>query len=101
MPKESRAHPPPNPLEELVDRLLECGGVLSQIISHMVAAQRSGQCDADVAPIPEVARSLVGDVLADLAKRRTDEAIGTAAGIVDGATTLIVDNIVFVPLDVN
>ena len=101
MPKESRAHPPPNPLEELADRLLECGGVLSQIISHMVAAQRSGQCDADVAPIPEVARSLVGDVLADLAKRRTDEAIGTAAGIVDGATTLIVDNIVFVPLDVN
>ena len=67
--------------------------VLGQIVSYMVAAQRSGQCDADVAPIPGVARSLVRDVLADLAKRHTDEAIGTPAGIVDEATTLIADNI--------
>jgi len=46
---------PPDALDELVEQLLECGAVLSQIISHMVRFQAGGRAAPDAAPIPEVA----------------------------------------------
>ncbi len=93
MTKQPNPHGSQGPLDELVDALLECGGVLSQIISHMVAFEASGQSAPDAAPIPDVAHSLLHDVLAELHERYGDQAVEIAAQIVNDAPTLISDNI--------
>jgi hypothetical protein len=90
---------PSDPLDELTAQLLACGGVLSQIISHMVACAASGQSAPDAAPIPDVAHKLIRDVIDELAKRYSRRDIKVTAKIVAQATELIADNIFFVPLD--
>lgn len=93
MTNKNHSHSQSDSLGELTDQLLGCGAVLSQIVSHMVAWDASGRSAPDAAPIPEVARSLIRDVLAELTQRHTDEELKTAARIADEATTLIADNI--------
>jgi hypothetical protein len=90
---------PAEPLDELVDALLECGGVLSQIISHMVSSQRAGRSAPDAAPIPEVAHSLIHDVLHDVRKQHSKRDIRVAASIVSQATDAICEEIFFVDPD--
>jgi hypothetical protein len=87
-------------VDELVTQLLECGAVLSQIISHMVAFEHSGRSLPDTAPIPEVAHELLGSVLGDLRRRHSRRDIRVAARIVREATETIGENIFMVPFDV-
>jgi hypothetical protein len=92
---------PSHPLDELAKQLLECGGVLSQIISHMVSFQPRGEPPPDLAPIPEVAQSLIRSVLDDVGKRHSKRDIRVAAAIVGEATREISENIFFVGPELN
>ena len=92
---------PTDPLDELVTQLLECGAVLSQVVGRMVRSQASGRSAPDVAPIPQVAHSLIGDVLADIRIRHSSRDIAVAAAIVREATDAIVDGIFFVGPELN
>jgi hypothetical protein len=84
---------PPDVVDELTAQLLACGAVLSQIISHMVRNEAAGRSAPDAAPIPEVAHTLLHDVLADLPKRRSRLEIRKASAIVAEATEAISENI--------
>ena len=79
----------------------ECGGVLSQIISHMVRFQPRGDPPPDLAPIPDVAQSLVRSVLDEVGKRHSTRDIRVAATIVAEATREIAENIFFVGPELN
>lgn len=81
--------PPADALDELVTQLLECGGVLSQIISAMVEFQSSGRAAPDAAPIPEVAHTVIRDVLGGVGKRYSKRDVKVAAKIVREATEAI------------
>jgi hypothetical protein len=91
-------HPFPHDrvLEELADQLLECGAVLSQIVSRMVWWKAEGLSHPDAAPIPEVARSLVADALSDVKPKHSRRDLKVAAAIIAEATTAMSDNIFFV-----
>ncbi len=86
----------PAPLDHFVVEILECGAVLSQMISHMVRFEASGRSAPDAAPIPDVAHSLIRDVLGGVATRYSKRDIGVAAAIVKAATDAIVEEIFFV-----
>jgi hypothetical protein len=90
-----------HPLDELAKQLLECGGVLSQIISHMVRFQPRGEPPPDLAPIPEVAQTLIRGVLEEVGKRHSKRDIRVAAAIVREATRQIGENIFFVGPELN
>src|SRR5947209_19788712 len=92
---------PVHPLDELAKQLLECGGVLSQIIGHMVRFQPRGEPPPHLAPIPEVAQSLIRSVLDELGKRHSERDIRVAAAIVARATRAISENIFFVGPELN
>ena len=92
---------PPDALDELVTELLECGGVLSQVIGHMVRFQAAGRSNPDAAPIPEVAHSLIRSVLRDVGKRHSKRDIKVAAAIVKQATASICDEIYCVEPELN
>jgi hypothetical protein len=94
-------HPFPHDavLQELADQLLECGAVLSQIISGMVRWQASGRSHPDTAPIPDVARSLVADALKDVKPKHSRRDLKVAAAIAKDATAAICENIFAVDPD--
>ena len=89
----------PDPLDDLADQLLECGAVLSQIISHMVRSEAAGRSAPDAAPVPEVARTLVRDVISGLAKRYSGAEISAASAIVAEASDRIASDIFLVSPD--
>jgi hypothetical protein len=95
MTKPIPIHPSPRDavLQELADQLLDCGGVLSQIVSGMVQWQAAGLGHPDAAPIPEAARSLVADVLKEIRPKHSRRDLKVAAAIVKEATEAICDNV--------
>src|SRR5438874_5940392 len=78
--------PPGNALDELVDQLLECGGVLSQIVGHMVRAEASGLSSPDAAPIAEVAHDVIRDAVSEKMARYGAADLTAAARVVKDAT---------------
>jgi hypothetical protein len=86
-------------LDELVSQLLGCGAVLSQIISHMVRFQAAGRSAPDAAPIPEVAHSLIRDVLGEIGRAHSRRDLRNAAAIVSEATEAIAEEVFMYPLD--
>ncbi|HJS96245.1 MAG TPA: hypothetical protein VJ741_18415 [Solirubrobacteraceae bacterium] len=89
---------PRDPLDELVDQLLECGAVLSQIVGQMVRVEAAGLSAPDAAPIPEMAHGLIRDALGDLPGFHPDHDLTTAATIVEQATHAMCENIFIVPM---
>ncbi len=82
-------------------QLLECGAVVSQLISGMVEFSASGRAAPDAAPIPEIAHSLIRGVLDDVAKRHSKRDITVAAAIVEEATAAMCNDIFYVGPDLN
>jgi hypothetical protein len=78
--------PPSDALVDFVTQLLECGGVLSQIIASMVEFQSSGRSAPDAAPIPEVAHTLIRGVIEDFGTRFSKRDVKVASRIVREAT---------------
>jgi hypothetical protein len=93
--------PLPDALDDLTTQLLECGAVLSQLISHMVHLQAAGRSAPDAVPIPDVAHSLIRSVLRDVGKRHSKRDIKVAAAIVKQATASICDDICYVRPELN
>ena len=89
-------HSAPDALDELVTQLLECGGALSQMINHMVKFEASGLGADNVVPIPEVAHSLIRDVLGSVTISYSKRDIRIAARIVEQATDRIANEIYLV-----
>lgn len=85
-------------LDELVSQLLDCGAVLSQIISRMVQWESAGRSAPDAAPIPTVAHELISSVLDQVKRRHSRRDLKVAAAIVGAATEAIAEDIFFVPL---
>lgn len=77
---------PADAVDELVTQLLACGGVLSQIIAAMVEFQSRGRAAPDAAPIPEVAHTVIRDVLGGIGTRHSKRDVKVAARIVREAT---------------
>jgi hypothetical protein len=90
-------HKAPEPLDELVHELLECGGVLSQMISRMVEFEASGRGAPDAVPIPETAHKLIRDVSKDVRHRHSRRDLRTAAKIVKQVTDAICSDIYYIP----
>lgn len=76
-------------LDQLVDQLLICGGVLSQIIGHMIQTEAAGRFTPDAAPIPESAHAVIRDAIGDAMRRHQDREINAAARIIDKAAHAI------------
>jgi len=92
---------PPDPLDDLVTELLDCGGVLSQIISHMLSFRAAKRSAPDAAPIPEVAHSVIRGVVDDIHKRHSKRDIKVAARIVKEATDAISEGVFCVGPELN
>ncbi len=88
-----------DPLDALTEQLLGCGAVLSQIISNMVQFEAAGRSAPDAAPIPDVARGLIRDVIQGLAGRHSDAQISAAVTIVGDATEAIANDLFFISPD--
>jgi hypothetical protein len=94
---DQQAAPHDDVLDELVAQLLACGGPLSQIMANMHEFEASGLSATDAPPILEVAHSVIRSVVGDLTDRYSDDEIRVTAEIVEQVTTIICENIFFVP----
>lgn len=94
---DQETRPPADGLDALISALLDCGGVLSQIICRMYEFERSGLSSPDAPPILEMAHSLIRDVNAELCGRYSDDTLRVSAEIVDQVVAAICENIYFVP----
>lgn len=92
---------PEDALDELVFELLGVGAVLSQIVSHMIRSEAEGRTAPDAAPIPEVAHTVLRDVLSELRKRHSSRDLRIASAIVGEATEAICDGLFLVNPDLN
>jgi hypothetical protein len=86
-----------DPLDDLVHELLECGAVLSQMISGMVEFEASGRAVPDTAPIPEIAHDLIRSVSTDVRHGFSRRDIKVAARMVKQVTAAICSDIFYVP----
>lgn len=89
----------PDVLDELTMELIDCGGVLSQMIGRMIAYDAAGHSAPDADPVPEVAHRLIRDVLGDIPKRHSKRDVAVAARIVHEAVERICEDIFFVDPD--
>ncbi|HEY3726211.1 MAG TPA: hypothetical protein VGL51_03485 [Solirubrobacteraceae bacterium] len=94
-----RSSQEPDALDDFTTQLLECGAVLSQIVSHMVRSEAAGRSAPDAAPIPTVAHGLIRSVIEGLSARHPAPDIAAAGAIIAEATKAICEEIYFVPLD--
>jgi hypothetical protein len=89
----------PDVLDELTMELIDCGGVLSQLIGGMIAHDAAGRSAQDADPIPEVAHRFIREVMGDLRKRHSKRDVAVAARIVHEARERICNDIFFVNAD--
>ena len=97
MTDHNHSHQSPDVLDELTTQLLACGGILSQIVGHMVETEASGGSAPDAAPIPAVAHAVIRDAIEALNTRHSKAEIKIAAVILDEVANVMCENIFFVP----
>jgi hypothetical protein len=95
------ADPPADLCKELAASLLNCGGVLSQIVNHMVRFEAAGRSVPDAAPIPEMAQSLVEKQVGPLLHDYSAAQIKMTTALVAAITDAICENIYLVPWELN
>lgn len=93
MSESSPSASPPTAIDLLVEELLGCGAVLSQIVSGMLEFEASGRAANGLAPIPEIAHGLIVSVLQDVRNGHSRRDIRVAATIVGQVTEAIAENI--------
>jgi hypothetical protein len=84
----------PDPLDMLVDALLQSYGQLALVVEHMLRSSAEG-----AEPVPEILRRLLREVLAPLAERRGETDVALTAELVAAATDFIGAELYLVPLD--
>jgi hypothetical protein len=97
MTNQPQPNQPRDVLDELVEHILICGGVLSQMVNHMVEceAARGGE-PAGSPQVLEVAHELIRSVLGPVTARHRAAELETASVIIDEVTTEICEEIFFV-----
>jgi hypothetical protein len=85
-----------DPFEALAGELLDCGGVLSQLIAGMIARQASAGEATEYMAIPEGARALLRQVLGQVRERHSQQDAATAAAIVGEVTNVLTNEVFFV-----
>ena len=83
-------------LEAFVTALVDAGGLLSQIHAHMESYRSSGLSAQDAPTVTDVMRTLLTDVLARTFPDVNDDAIVSAADLVDRAAEAIAGEIYLV-----
>src|ERR1700678_1688675 len=86
----------PDPIDELATQLLECGGVLSQIVCHMVVHEATGLSAPGEVPIPETAHTVISEVLRRVRKNHSKRDIRVASAIVKQAAEVISEEVLLV-----
>ena len=99
MPEHIHARQSSDELDELTVELLDCGGVLSQIIGHMVRFEAAGRSAPGAASIPAAAHSLARSTLIVLRRRHSRRDLKIAAAIVKEATEAIYEGILLIPFE--
>ena len=89
----------PDVLDDLTMELIDCGGVLSQLIGRMITHDSGGRSAPDADPIPEVAHGLIRQVVGDVRKHHSKRDVAVAAQIVHEACERICNDIFFVNPD--
>jgi hypothetical protein len=84
----------PDPLDMLVDALLQSYGQLALVVEHMLRASAEG-----AEPVPDILRRLLREVLAPLTERRGETDVALTAELVAAATDVIGAELYLVPLD--
>ena len=92
---------PADALDGLAAALLDCGGLLSQMMAAMIEYDAAGNASPDMVPIPEAAHRLVHEVIAGVRGRHSQRELAQAAEIVGEATEAIANDIFFVAPDLN
>jgi hypothetical protein len=87
--------------DELAAELLDCGGVLSQMIAGMVAHQASADGSTEYVAIPEAARALLREVLDDVSDRHSADDATIAAQLVGEVTDALTNDVFLVNPDWN
>jgi hypothetical protein len=85
-------------LDALVANLIDCGGVLSQIVNHMLRFEQAGLSAPDSAAPPAVLHGLLVGVLDPVAKRYSTASVKTTARLLEEAAHTICDEVFMVPL---
>ena len=96
MTDSASASLPPDALDRLTTSLLECGGVLSQIVADMARFQAAGLSAPNAVPVPEAAHAVVKDAIGALGHRHSRRDLKMAARVIAEATEAIVNDVFFV-----
>ncbi len=91
----------PDALDEFVSRLLDCGGVLSQMIASMVEFDATAGPVPGTAEIPAVAASLIRSVISSVGERYSQAQIATASDLIEEVTAAVCNDIFLVRPDMN
>jgi hypothetical protein len=87
-----------NPLDALVDAILQSYGQLALVLDHMLRASAASGGEA-AEPIPDVLRRLLGGALTSLAERRGDLDVAITAEVLAAATEVIGRALYLVPIE--
>jgi hypothetical protein len=85
---------PPDPLDMLVDAVLQSYGQLALVVEHMLRSAGEGS-----EPLPDVLRRLLREVLTPLAERRGDTDVALTAELLVAVTDVIGAELYLVPVD--
>ncbi len=83
--------------DELAIELLDCGGLLNQMIAQMLEFSQSGRSAPDAPPIPDVVRGLLREVIVDVSELHSESDLSTAVQIVRETVEGMVNDIFFIP----
>jgi hypothetical protein len=86
-------------LDALITELIECGGVLSQIVAHMAFCDRAGYSAPDAPPPGVVLRELLTGVLKPIVAECPSEQTEATTVLLRDVTRTICDEIMFVPVE--
>ena len=87
------AHPP-DPLDMLVDAVLQSYGQLALVVEHMLRV-----APESLEPVPDILRRVLRDVLEPLATRRGDLDLAVTAEVLTAATDVIGTELYLVPTE--
>jgi hypothetical protein len=93
----NRLDPSDTALEGLAEHLLACGGVLSQIVNHMVRSEAAGRSSADAVAIPVALHELRRGILEPLASTHPKSEIEATTAMLAEVTETIRDEVLLVP----
>jgi hypothetical protein len=91
MSDESKTHAS----EQLLEAIIQTGGMLSQIVNHM--AEWSGAQPGDLLTTPEPLPGLLGRILAPALEARPAGELATAAALLRDVNRVVADEVILVP----